>query len=91
MASFSAIFVRNIIPVAICTGSLQISAIISSLPMLTLMVGNFGCAWSRCCTGANISGTLAGGLGVTGFSEVMKSAPATARPTTTMTNQGFFS
>src|SRR5690242_12076688 len=45
MASFSAIFVRNIIPVSYSTGALAISVINSSAPSHTLIVGNFGCAF----------------------------------------------
>src|SRR5882762_9311979 len=44
MASFSAIFVRNIMPVSTSTGDLAISVINSSAPSHTLMVCNFGCA-----------------------------------------------
>src|SRR5262245_41591830 len=45
IASFSAMFVRNIIPVSYSTGDLAISVINSSAPSHTLIVGNFGCAF----------------------------------------------
>ena len=44
MASFSARFVRNIIPVSTSTGDLAISVINSSAPSQTLIVCNFGWA-----------------------------------------------
>src|SRR5262245_17454356 len=40
--------VRNIMPVAICTGVMASSVSNSSAPTQTLMVGSFGCACSRC-------------------------------------------
>ncbi len=44
------------------------------------MIGNFGCACNKCCTGAKTIGTLTGGLAAVGFFEVADhKIPATTR------------
>src|SRR5712664_3595372 len=67
IASFSAIFVRNIMPVSYSTGDLAISVINSSAPSHTLMVCNFGCAFvGKPGIATNVDAALAVAATVTG-------------------------
>src|ERR1035437_7408467 len=68
--------VRNIMPVAICTGSLAISVINSSLPNQTFTVGNLGCACSRWPCVGSIS--EAGALSASGFLQPANNAALTS-------------
>src|SRR6476660_8512461 len=70
--SFSAMFVRNIIPVCSWIGVIAISEIISSRPIHSLMVASFGCA-------------LVGRAGTAGAEfEVWVPPPAWVQPCTTI-------
>src|SRR6516225_2237658 len=88
MASFSAIFVRNIMPVSYSTGAMAISEINSSAPTHTLIVGNLGWAFvgkpgsemkedvATIAGGAPVAGTAAPGAAADGLPQPLNTTAA---------------